>query len=211
MKKTYEVKPDPTIWLLSVNSTKIEFESIEQLYGYIYYPWSHERVPGTFMLVNGQTVGEYFVDRHKNRELRAYWGVKYQYKVDYILLDSSYQIMEVDKVYEDFKVWYKEKQNRLREEYWARLELHWSLKQPKNFRRGKEQRKSYKGGYRDPKTTNEQRQWFDAIDQLEEFKHESKFPRKKRSANNLIDSYDDPPVFYQKTWKAFRKKQWKEE
>lgn len=211
MKKMYEVEPDPTVWLLTTGSKKIKFESIEHLYHNLYREWDHNRVPGKLILMNGQTVGEFFIDRNHKRVLKTNWGIFGQYTVTYVLVDSSFQVIDIEKVWADFKKWYKEKQDKLREEYWACWEFHWSLKQPKNFRRGKEQRKSYKGGCRDPKTTNEQRQWFDAIDQLEEFKHESKLPRAKRNAKNLIDSYDDLPVCYQKTWKAFRKKQWKEE
>ena len=62
-------------------------------------------------------------------------------------------------------------------------------------------KKYFKTGYRYPKTTQEKRKYCD----------HKKYVRKKRSSNNLVNTYDDIAISKNyRSWKNIRKKQYKE-
>ena len=68
------------------------------------------------------------------------------------------------------------------------------------------------GWFRNPKTTNERRQWFSALEVAKEYPHKFKRPRASRSAGygGLPDSYDDIHGSCYKCWKYYRKTQYRE-
>lgn len=213
------IKKDPSVKLRHrLNYDDVHFENIEEFYKVIYHWLLYDRAPGTIPIYNKKIlVGNQFTDVNKQRCTTArawdpYKGV-YTYKiciekVDYILLDSENQVMDVEKVWEDYRKYKRELYLKKIKNSQAQRAHSWKLKRAKHFSSDPVTNQRFKRYHLTPiKTTSERRQWYRAVDELSEFPHVAKLPRARRNPRNLPSAWDAKTPTYYKSWKAFRPKQ----